>query len=273
MALALLFLGVPGVRAGGPTIETELVRLVNAYRSDDLAAHVGLAGAGRLHSKDMAASGHLNHDGVAKRIRGAAPDPAESNGAPDDGFTGTLCENTASLQDPNHTLSDREIAQTIFDGWRESPSHDRCLKHIKMTAVGMGAYYDADTYKWWVTMETAEDETPPGSTVAAKTPTPATPTPRITAPIPLSSSPSEPAPSVVQVAPQRAHALARLLTPPPVPPARAHAILRIDPPPHRPRSDATAPGRGMLGWLELGAISAAGFVAFFALRAVSRSLR
>src|SRR5262245_45423679 len=117
--LALAVLGllvfVPARSSAQASIEYELLGLVNGGRSHALAMHSGLVGPARSHSRSMSSTG-LNHNGAQGRISGADPDPYESNGAPDDGFTGTWCENVAYVSG----VPEGSVAQRIYDGWVNS---------------------------------------------------------------------------------------------------------------------------------------------------------
>jgi hypothetical protein len=160
----------PQARADTATVEQQLLSLVNSGRGAAMASHAGLRVAGRGHSQDMAAVGYWNHDGAAERVRNAAPDPTESNGAPDDGYTGTWCENVAYESGG----SESTIAQRIYDRWRSSSEHLACMSNGDMTAAGVGVYFDGTTY--WATLEEARDLTPPNGS-APPPPRPAAPTP------------------------------------------------------------------------------------------------
>lgn len=164
-----LFVASLAPSAGGQdSLESELLSLINGGRESPLVAHSGLRFAGREHSREMSDDGGLNHNGAQQRINNASPDPAESNGAPDDGFTGTWCENTAYVKGaPEH-----EVAQRMYTAWTNSPSHNRCMNHRDMTAAGVGMYYDASTNTWWATLESVIDRTLPGASPAEETPAP-----------------------------------------------------------------------------------------------------
>ncbi|MGH2759027.1 MAG: CAP domain-containing protein [Actinomycetota bacterium] len=136
-----------------------------------MTAHSGLRSAGRDHSREMASDQELNHTGAAGRIGAAQPDPAEPNGAPDDGFTGTWCENVAYVRG----AADGEVPQRIYNAWTDSPSHNRCMNNGTMTVAGVGMYYESSTNKWWATLELAEDRTLPGSTPQTAEPSPTVP--------------------------------------------------------------------------------------------------
>lgn len=165
--------------SGQASVESELLNLINRGRDGDLAAHSGLRAMARVHSHEMARDGGLNHNGAAERIRNAPPDPSEQNGPPDDGFTGTWCENVAYVRGaPEH-----EVAQRIYAGWTNSPSHNRCMNDEQMTAAGVGLFYDGSTNTYWATLESAVDNTLPGSAPATPSPSPSptpspTPSPR-----------------------------------------------------------------------------------------------
>jgi uncharacterized protein YkwD len=164
---------VPGRAASQVSIEYQLLSLVNGGRSGSLVMHSGLVGAARSHSQRMAASGSLSHAGARSRVTGAAPDPSESNGAPDDGFTGTWCENIAYVSGG----SAGDVASRIYSGWRGSSTHLHCMTDPGMSAVGMGVHFDGET--WWATMDAFGDKTLPGDRAASE---PAVPAPAIVAP-------------------------------------------------------------------------------------------
>jgi len=154
---------------GQSSIESELLALINGGRSSDLTPHSGLRIVGRVHSQEMSQARGLNHNGAEGRIHEAPPDPSEANGPPDDGFTGTWCENVAYVRGaPEH-----EVARRMYKGWTDSSSHNRCMNDERMNAAGVGVYFDGETY--WATLESSVDRTLPGS---APPPTPSpTPTP------------------------------------------------------------------------------------------------
>jgi hypothetical protein len=127
----------------------------------------------------MASDQELNHNGAAGRIGSAQPDPAEPNGAPDDGFTGTWCENVAYVRGAD----DSEVPQRIYKAWQDSPSHNRCMNNSTMTVAGVGMYYESSTNKWWATLELAEDRTLPGTTPQTAEPSPT--------PVPIRTEPPE----------------------------------------------------------------------------------
>lgn len=159
---------------GQSSVESELLGLINGGRSSHLTVHSGLRAVGRVHSEEMSQAGGLNHNGAAERIQQAPPDPTESNGAPDDGFTGTWCENVAYVRG----APESEVASRVYQGWTNSSSHNRCMNDGRMNVTGIGVYFDGETY--WATLESSVDRTVPGS---APPPTPAptpTPTPEIT---------------------------------------------------------------------------------------------
>jgi hypothetical protein len=172
---------------GQTSVESELLSLINGGRSGPVVLHSGLRSVGRTHSQEMAQEGGLNHDGAERRIFSAPPDPEESDGAPDNGFTGTWCENVAYVRG----APESEVAQRIYEGWTNSASHNRCMNDDRMTAAGVGLYFDGDR-TYWATYESAVDRTPPG-TAAAATPTPSpSPTPEPEIVPTLRTEPPEP---------------------------------------------------------------------------------
>jgi hypothetical protein len=169
LVLLLAGIAIAPRRAGSQaSIEYQLLSLVNGGRSDNLVMHSGLVGAARSHSREMAASGSLSHAGARARVSRAAPDPSETNGAPDDGFTGTWCENIAYVSGDSAS----DVASRVYDGWKGSATHLHCMTDPNITATGIGVYFDGET--WWATMEAFGDTTPPGpaATNVEETPAP-----------------------------------------------------------------------------------------------------
>lgn len=160
LALAVPHLGAWTGAGASPSIEYQLLGYVNGGRAGSLTMHSGLVAAARAHARTIASAG-LSHSGALSRIRSAPPDPFEENGPPDDGFTGTWCENLAYVSGGSAS----DVAARIYNGWRGSPTHLRCMQDSDMTAAGIGVYYDGRT--WWAVMEAMEDRTLPGSAPAA----------------------------------------------------------------------------------------------------------
>ncbi len=104
----------------------------------------------------MAQQGNLTHAGASSRIANAAPD----------GYTGTFCENIGYVSE---NARNPDPAQIIYNGWRNSSSHNACMHDTRMTVAGVGTYSDGELL--WVTMEFAQVR---GSTTTTKTPTPIT---------------------------------------------------------------------------------------------------
>lgn len=168
LLLVLLVPVLVPAASGQSSVESELLSLINRGRpGDQLTAHSGLKIVARQHSQEMSSAGGLNHNGAAQRIQTAPPDPTESNGPPDDGFTGTWCENVAYVRG----APENEVAQRVYQGWTNSSSHNRCMNDSRMTVAGIGLYFDGnETY--WATLEAAVDETLPGSTPETPSPSP-----------------------------------------------------------------------------------------------------
>jgi uncharacterized protein YkwD len=155
-----------------PAIESRMLQLVNEARARQglapYTAHAGLVPPARQHSQEQAAAGRLTHDGFEDRLNHAAPDPAEPDGAPDDGFWENglaACENAANYYKSGTPDNDEQVAQRFFDMWRNSPPHRQCLFDewgYGLNVTGIGLYMDAKGM-WWGTMEVARDYTPPGS--------------------------------------------------------------------------------------------------------------
>ena len=147
-------------------VESRLLVLINQGRAGQgkgaEVMHSGLRLAAQQHSADMSARNSMDHNGYPARISNANPDPAESNGPPDDGFNGSSCENVAWYQPGGSATSD-EVAQKFFDLWYNSSPHRRCMYDeygYNLNVAGVGVY-NANG-KWWATFESALDRTPPG---------------------------------------------------------------------------------------------------------------
>ncbi len=143
-------------KAQAGDIESEVMAKINAVRGSGLAVHSGLLNAARSHSMQMASRG-LNHDGADERVNSAAPDPAEGNGAPDDGFpVASWCENVTYV----NYGSEGDAASNIFKQWRNSGAHNACMTNANKNVGAVGVYWDGST--WWATFIAEVDRTPPG---------------------------------------------------------------------------------------------------------------
>jgi uncharacterized protein YkwD len=171
-------LGTPAARASTSTdaVETRLLEVINEGRTGQgLGAevmHAGLRFKTQDHSAYQASIDKLTHDGFSTRINTATPDPAESNGAPDDGF-GAACENVAYFGGFG-SMTTEQVAQKFYSMWFNSPGHHDCMFDAwgyGLNAVGVGVYQDSRGY-WWATFESVRDSTPP----AVSPPSPPGPT-------------------------------------------------------------------------------------------------
>lgn len=246
----LVLVGLQLPRASGQSsLEAELLALINDGRGSDLLDHSGLRFMAEVHSKEMAREGDLNHDGAEGRINDAPPVPDESNGPPDDGFTGTWCENVAFVR----SSPPEEVARRVYEGWTSSSSHSRCMNDQRMNAAGVGIYFDGDR-TYWATLESVVDQTPPGSAARAdptQEPTPtATPTPTPTlapTPAPTAAPTATPTPDqnflFFTPAPQQT----TLAAPAPTSVVRVSSSRALDGP------VAPSTERRTFGWAELGA--------------------
>jgi hypothetical protein len=159
---------LPGhAAAGTDNVENMLLQLINQGRGQQgrgsLVMHAGLRDQVRRHSGDMIAQGRINHEGASSRISDAAPDPAEPNGAPDDGFAGSSgCENVASRNMPGE--SEQKAAQGLYTQWVNSPPHRQCMFDEQRTTnvIGIGVARDSDG-GWWATLMLTNDATPPAA--------------------------------------------------------------------------------------------------------------
>jgi len=169
VVITMVGIGSP-TRAMG-SMESQVFSMINGERSTALIEHSGLLAAARQHSQEMAASGGLNHDGADERVANAAPDPAEANGAPDDGFAvAAWCENvTYSTGFP-----ESQVATKLYQQWRNSAPHQACMTNSSKNVAAVGIYYDGST--WWATFIAEVDHTPPGGPPPAQPARNTTPT-------------------------------------------------------------------------------------------------
>jgi uncharacterized protein YkwD len=185
--LVVLLLG-PGLIAAGlvtspvrasaqsDAVEVRVLELINQGRAGQSRKaeimHGGLRVAARNHSANMSARNSMDHSGYPGRISTAAPDPAESNGAPDDGFNGYSCENVAWYQ-PGTTATTEQLAQKFYSLWYNSSPHRNCMFDATNTGfnvAGVGIY--SANGKWWATFDSAIDRTPPTGSSTTPPPTP-----------------------------------------------------------------------------------------------------
>lgn len=156
----------PEVDADAATVETALLQAINTGRANvgkkPLVMHEGLRNEQRGHAQHMAEIGRLTHDGFGDRARRATPDPVESNGAPDDGFSGTVAENVAFHH--RNGQSDTDIAQTLYELWLNSPGHRSAMfdeDNAGFNVAGLGVFEDGGGRVWAALLLTI-DRTPPG---------------------------------------------------------------------------------------------------------------
>lgn len=208
LAAVMIIVGLPTSGSAATSrelnIEGLLLANINTGRSGSglsgYIMHDGLRTAGRQHSVDMSAVGGLNHDNFSPRVKGSTPDPAEANGAADDGFGPnggfTGCENVAYYQ-PGSSATDAQIAAKLYDLWFNSQGHHDCMFDVwnyKLNVAGVGIYLDAAIGRWYATLEVVKDATVPAVTPS---PTP-TPTPVVTpAPTPMPTPVATPTPTPV----------------------------------------------------------------------------
>jgi len=145
-------------------VESQVFAMINAGRGTALALHHGLLGDAESHSQYMAQTGSLNHDNADERVNEAAPDPAEANGAPDDGFAqAAWCENATYV-----TPAQGDPATAIYNNWKNSPPHAACMNNTGKNVGAVGVYWDGSTY--WATFVAEVDSTPPGGGSTSKGP-------------------------------------------------------------------------------------------------------
>src|SRR5438874_11984332 len=137
-------------------VESQVMSKINAGRGTSLILHHGLLQDAESHSQYMAQSGNLNHDDAQERVNNAPPDPAEGNGAPDDGFNlYAWCENATYV-----TPAQGDPATAIYNNWKNSPPHNACMNNSGKNVGAVGIYWDGSTY--WATFVAEVDSTPPG---------------------------------------------------------------------------------------------------------------
>ncbi len=164
-------------------VEVRLLQLINAGRATQSKAaekmHAGLRSKTQGHSAYQSSINGLTHNGFSTRVTTATPDPAEANGAPDDGFpAGQACENVAYYYPGSAGATDEQVAQWFYNAWYNSTGHRNCLFdvwNIGMNAAGVGIYKDSRGY-WWATFIATRDNSPPTGTTPPPPPPP-TPTP------------------------------------------------------------------------------------------------
>lgn len=159
---------VPAVAsAHTDTVEFRVLELINRGRATvgkgAEVMHAGLRTAAQQHSVYQSSNG-MSHNGLQGRINGAAPAPAESNGAPDDGFRG-YCENVAYFYPGTAGATDEQVAQKFYSLWYNSASHKRCMFDESgggFNVAGVGVHLDSRGY-WWATFDSVRDLTPPAT--------------------------------------------------------------------------------------------------------------
>jgi uncharacterized protein YkwD len=168
----------PAAQADSAAVESILMEKINAGRATvgkpALLVHDGLREKQRGHAQSMSSTGALTHDGMVERHDTATPFPAESNGAPDDGFTGCMGENVAYASRSGRT--DDAVAEGIYQGWYNSPGHKRNMfdeGNFGYTVAGLGVYEGSDG-KVFAALLVAHDDT---TTTVTATPEP-TPKPK-----------------------------------------------------------------------------------------------
>jgi uncharacterized protein YkwD len=124
-AAILLLGGVGSARAD--RFDDDLLVLINRYRATKklkpLAGSPQLVDLAEEHSRNMQDKQTMSHEGFDERFQRAAADGARG-----------CVENVAW----NH-----KTPQSLFNGWRRSPGHNRNMLNRKITRVGIsrsGAY-------------------------------------------------------------------------------------------------------------------------------------
>ncbi len=154
---------VPGVveAQSQPSLESQVFAKINAARSKKLIFHAGVHTVAWHHSADMSSRGGLSHANADARISNAPPDPAEGNGAPDDGYGRDWCENVTYV----NFGTEAEAPGKIYEAWRRSGAHQRCMQDTTLNTGAVGIFWDGST--WWATFIAYLDHTPPGAPAPA----------------------------------------------------------------------------------------------------------
>jgi uncharacterized protein YkwD len=168
-ATAVVFTAVsvaPEADADAAAVETALLQAINTGRASvgkpALVMHAGLRVKQQGHAQHMATIDALTHDGFGDRAQTAAPDPIEANGAPDDGYNGSVAENVA--QNFRNGASDVDIANAIYQQWFNSPGHKANMfdeNGFGYNAAGVGIFEEPDG-KIWGALLLIVDGSPPG---------------------------------------------------------------------------------------------------------------
>jgi hypothetical protein len=163
LATPLALLGQQAPASASVSVEMRIHELIDADRAEPLTIHYGLQAAAREHSRYMASRGSLSHENADARVNSAPPDPAEGDGAPDNGFpVAAWCENvTYSVG-----RSEAEAPGQLYAQWKRSGAHYRCLMDTSRNVGAVGIYYDGQS--WWATFIAEVDETPPGGGTRTK---------------------------------------------------------------------------------------------------------
>lgn len=169
LGLLALVLPSPARAATAASVEAALATKINQGRAAQgraaLVNHRGLETIAGEWSSQMSATNNFTHGNFNGRIQNAAPDPAESNGAPDDGFTG-WCENIAWNSLAQSSTAD-QVAQMFYNQWFNSTSgHKECMlslspRNFGQNVMGVGIVYDSADGRWWATLDVGKDDTPP----------------------------------------------------------------------------------------------------------------
>jgi len=175
IAVGVAFAGVTvsgEADADAAAVETALLAAINTGRAGigkpALGMHDGMREKQRGHAQYMSEIAALTHDGYAQRAQTATPDPVETNGAPDDGFTGYIAENVA--QNFRNNRSDVDIAAAIYEQWLNSPGHKKNMfdeSGAGYNAAGVGIFEEASG-KIWAALLLTGDNTPPDGSVPPK---------------------------------------------------------------------------------------------------------
>lgn len=211
----------------GP-LEDRMLQVVNAGRANGghntrglghgLSAHSGLRSQARQQAQRMLAQERLHHDGLGSRVNASTPDPAESNGAPDDGF-GAYCE-VVGARGTTTNESDEQIVQAMYEAFRTSPAHRACMfdepshGHYTVAGVGFADEVDAGKRKVWVSIMIVRDRSMPGTAPQQQPPPPPQEAPPPPAPAPPAEAPPSQAPAT-QAPPPASESAAPSASPPP----------------------------------------------------------
>lgn len=147
--------------------ETAFLSIINDYRASyglsSLSLSPTLTLASELHSQDMADQDYFSHYSLDGRSPLDRVNDAGYN------YATTVGENIAAGY---------VTAASVFEGWRNSSSHNSTMLYPSFTAIGIGRAYNASSYYGWYWTtdfggydDSGEPPPPPPPTVQVSSPT------------------------------------------------------------------------------------------------------